>query len=577
MSIKTKITISFFAVIGIPCLFFLILSIFRGEGILFPLLICVFSLFVALGMAWFITQSCSLPLQDLIQYLNEISSGRTDVSIPERTYRESKEYASFASLLETTLASKSKEYAECAQRVQEHVQELNNTSNVLTATQNEVDRLNKVMIDRELKMIEMKTSLREARKRLGENIQTLSTPEEASASEQYTNSEQGRVAMLNLLEDLQQEKRLLAVEKAKDDAILRSIGEGIIVANSQGTITFLNENARTLLNLANIQTGTDTWEKLPPMSIPKAKKTLSIEELPIYKAVHGETVKKQALFIQNEQFPEGRWLEMTASPIMVARSPLGAVATVRDVTKEQEVDRAKTEFVSLASHQLRTPLSAINWYAEMLLAGDAGEINDEQRMYLNEVYQGNQRMVDLINSLLNVSRLELGTLAVDPEDTDVIALAQSVLNELAPQIKERGIQLTTTFDKETPHVYADPKLLRMVFQNLASNAVKYTPHDGSVSVHIAPKDEYITITVADTGLGIPKTEQTQIFSKLFRATNARESDTDGTGLGLYIVKSVVEHAGGTIRFESEEGKGTTFFVQIPKSGMHKKKGTKSLS
>jgi signal transduction histidine kinase len=242
------------------------------------------------------------------------------------------------------------------------------------------------------------------------------------------------------------------------------------------------------------------------------------------------------------------------------------------MTKEQEVDRAKTEFVSLASHQLRTPLSSINWYTEMLLAGDAGEINDEQKKFLTEVYKGNQRMVELINALLNVSRLELGTFAVDPEDTDVIALAQSVLDEQMPQIHERNIQLSTHLAPGTPHLLADPKLLRMVLQNLVSNAVKYTLPGGSLSVRVEPDADNIAITVADTGLGIPKEEQGRIFSKLFRATNARTSDT-----GLYIVKSVVENAGGTIHFESTEGKGTTFFIKLPKTGMHKKEGAKSLS
>ena len=383
--------------------------------------------------------------------------------------------------------------------------------------------------------------------------------------------------MLNLLEDLQNEKRMLATEKAKDDAILRSIGDGIAVADVRGVISFLNENARAMLGIKAFDPHADIEKQLPAFIDPATNKPIAQGELALFKATHGRAVEKQLLLVRGEQLLQGRYISMTATPIIVASVPIGAVATFRDITKEQEVDRAKTEFVSLASHQLRTPLSSINWYAEMLLAGDAGELNDEQRKYLNEVYQGNQRMVDLINSLLNVSRLELGTFAIDPEDTDVIALTQSVLDEQAPQIKERNINLTAELSRTTPHLYADPKLLRMVFQNLVSNAVKYTPIGGSVSVAVIPQGENIAITVADTGLGIPQAEQSQIFSKLFRATNARESDTDGTGLGLYIVKSVVEQAGGTIRFESVERKGTTFFILLPKSGMHKKEGTKTLS
>lgn len=574
MNIRTKIIINLLAVAFVPCGLFLILELVRGQINLFTSLICVISILIALIVAILLTRSFSLPLEYLSRYLEELTSNNLDASVHERVYRASKEFSNFASLLSVTMNAIRKEHEEREQQLRTYAQALEETTHTLTTTQEKVDRLNKVTIDRELKMIEIKATLRELHKRLGENIQAPTTPDMLIEQD---DTEQGRAAMLNILEDLQIEKRLLATEKAKDDAILRSIGDGLIVANSQGVITFLNDNARVLFDLTEVEAGTSTWAQLPPMLKPKTSKPLTIEELPLYKAVHGQAVVKQALLIQNDQVPEGRWIEMTATPIMVAGTPLGGVATIRDVTKEQEVDRAKTEFVSLASHQLRTPLSAINWYAEMLLAGDAGDLNDEQRTYLDEVYQGNQRMVELINSLLNVSRLELGTFVIDPEDTDVIVLAQSVLNELVPEIKKREIHLVTEFDQETPHLYADPKLLRMVFQNLASNAVKYTQHGGSVLVRIAPENEYIAISVADNGLGIPKAEQSKIFSKLFRATNARESDTDGTGLGLYIVKSVIEHAGGTIQFTSEEGKGTTFFIKLPKVGMHKKTGTKSLS
>ncbi len=250
-----------------------------------------------------------------------------------------------------------------------------------------------------------------------------------------------------------------------------------------------------------------------------------------------------------------------------------------DVTKEHAVDQAKTEFVSLASHQLRTPLSAINWYTEMLLAGDAGAITDDQKNYLEEIYHGNQRMVDLVNALLNVSRMELGTFIVEPEPTNIIQLAQDVVKEQNPQITQRKIQLTVKFAKDIPVMQVDPKLLRMVFQNLLSNSVKYTPEGGAVTMSIQrdDKDNAVAITVADTGYGIPKEQHDKIFSKLFRADNVREQDTDGTGLGLYIVKSIVEQSNGKIWFESEKDKGTTFHVTLPLAGMKKKSGTKAMT
>ena len=265
------------------------------------------------------------------------------------------------------------------------------------------------------------------------------------------------------------------------------------------------------------------------------------------------------------------------------------VGIERDITKEKEVDLAKTEFVSLASHQLRTPLSAINWYTEMLLAGDAGKINKQQKEYLDQVYRGNKRMVDLVNALLNVSRIELGTFVVDPEKVDIKEIAETALKELQPKIIEKKLKIENNIKAKLPALVADGKLVRIIFQNLISNAVKYTPDKGSVTVAVSVKDagtefggEKLTaksfaIMVKDTGLGIPADQQNKIFSKLFRADNVKAADAEGTGLGLYIIKSILEHTSGSIWFESKEKKGTIFYVTMPVEGMKKRKGTKALS
>lgn len=255
----------------------------------------------------------------------------------------------------------------------------------------------------------------------------------------------------------------------------------------------------------------------------------------------------------------------------------------------KEVDKAKTEFISLASHQLRTPLSAVNWYAEMLLAGDVGRLNKEQKKYINEMYKGNERMVDLVNALLNVSRLEFGTFMVEPEPTDVVKLAQSVINEQKQQIIEKKLKLSKKYSNNLPRLNADPRLLRIVFQNLLSNAVKYTPSEGMIKVgvrlvrrgesvdNLKAKEDSFAIVVSDTGYGIPKGQQGKIFTKFFRADNVREKDTEGTGLDLYIVKAIINLSGGAIWFESEESKGTTFYASLPLRGMRKKEGTKTIA
>ncbi|RJQ28821.1 sensor histidine kinase [Candidatus Parcubacteria bacterium] len=252
-------------------------------------------------------------------------------------------------------------------------------------------------------------------------------------------------------------------------------------------------------------------------------------------------------------------------------------AMKRELQHAEEISRMKDEFVSLASHQLRTPPATVNWYAEILLSGDLGKLNDEQQKYLEEIFKANKRMIGLVNDFLNISRIELGTLTVEPQPTNLVEAAESVLAELEPQIKRKETQIQKHFVSNLPIISTDPKLMRIVFQNLLSNAVKYTPPRGTVAVaiekHLEPQaigipgsaggESHVFVTVSDTGYGIPAFQRDKIFTKLFRADNVKTKETEGTGLGLYLVKAIIERCGGTIWFESEEGKGTTFCVSLP--------------
>lgn len=268
--------------------------------------------------------------------------------------------------------------------------------------------------------------------------------------------------------------------------------------------------------------------------------------------------------------------ELSIYPIKESDKLLFYVSVCQDITQRKEIDRAKTEFVSLASHQLRTPLSAIRWYSEMLLSKYVGELNEKQRQYVKEIYAGNLRMVELVNALLNVSRIDLGTFAMDPEPVNLVEICDSVLLELTPQIIEKKQTIERIF-ASAPKVYnADSKLIRIVFQNFLSNSVKYTQPEGHITAEISVKENNLYISVSDNGYGIPKGQHGKIFEKLFRADNVRQKDTEGTGLGMYIVKAIVESSGGKIWFESEENKGTTFHVYMPLAGMPKKGGTKGL-
>lgn len=238
------------------------------------------------------------------------------------------------------------------------------------------------------------------------------------------------------------------------------------------------------------------------------------------------------------------------------------LVALQDVTKDREAEAVKSDFLLLASHQLRTPTTTIKWYADYLLGSDAVTLDTTVREYLGEIYTANERMTDLVRTLLTVSRIEMGTL--EPEYTRVAfgPVIDDILDELAPDIAKKHTQVHKNIVHEG-FVYTDQVMMRIAIHNLLTNAIKYTPHNGSVEIHVRYTPENCEIVVKDNGYGIPAHEQERIFTKLFRASNAKKISTNGTGLGLYLTKSFVDKLGGTVTFESLEGKGTIFTITVP--------------
>lgn len=245
---------------------------------------------------------------------------------------------------------------------------------------------------------------------------------------------------------------------------------------------------------------------------------------------------------------------------------IGLILVFRDVTKEREVQKMKSEFVSIVSHQLRTPSSAVKWYIETLLDNKKGnKINSWQVEHLQQAYQSNERMIALINDLLNVSRLESGRLKMNFTDVQIADICASVISEMENFARANNVGVVCNINaKTTPLVMADAEKIRQVIQNIINNAIKYTrPGRQTVQVNAKKEKKALKLWVKDRGMGVPKEQQKRMFERFFRAENAIISQTEGSGLGLYIAKQIVNLHHGDIWMESKEGEGSIFYITLP--------------
>lgn len=267
------------------------------------------------------------------------------------------------------------------------------------------------------------------------------------------------------------------------------------------------------------------------------------------------------LVVQN--WPQRRELQLFTTPIRDAEGFLGRLYVFRDVTHEREVDRMKTEFVSLASHELRTPLTSIKGFTEMVLDGDAGEINEEVAEYLGIVHSNADRLVALVNDLLDLSRIESGRIQLRSEPVDLSQAVETVVATMQPKIQEKGQALTVSVEEAAINVIGDKDKLIQVLTNYVSNAHKYTQEGGAIGIEVARQDGFARIAVTDNGYGIAPQDQARLFTRFYRVDNAMTKEVGGTGLGLSIVKQLIELQGGQVGVQSALGEGSTFWFTVP--------------
>lgn len=374
----------------------------------------------------------------------------------------------------------------------------------------------------------------------------------------------------------------LAESNAKLSAVLEAATQVSIVATDpKGLITLFNRGAEKMLGYnAEEMVGKKTSEILHVRSEVEASgKELSEKAgRPI---VGFNILVEQA---RQDAHGEHEWtyvrkdgsrltVSLGITALRDARGNIaGFVAVAKDITERkrshEELESAlqmKSDFVSFATHQLRTPLAGIKWLLE--LAAHAGNTSEETGSLVQDAREATERLVRMVNDLLDVSRLESGKLTLAPKDTNLWELTQSVLKDVGHEIETRRHELSTHGGEGIPAVHIDPQLFRQVILNLVSNAIKYTPAGGKIAIEMSQENGLVHWAIQDTGIGVPKSDQAHLFEKFYRAENVYGMETEGTGLGLYFVRVVLERSGGKVWFKSETGKGSTFTFELPAKGV----------
>ncbi len=236
---------------------------------------------------------------------------------------------------------------------------------------------------------------------------------------------------------------------------------------------------------------------------------------------------------------------------------------------------SQSDFASITSHELRTPLSIVKWYTEILLDEDMGPLNEDQKKYLRVIESSNERSIALVTALLNVSRLELGTFSVSPEPLLFTNVLEEVLKKQEPKISKKKVTLTKEVFGDSYTIPLDKGIVTLIIRSILENAISFSKEGGRVEVAVSYSPSLLTYTVKDTGVGIKSNEQEKLFTKMFRGSNVQD-DVKGSGLSLYIAKTLLSKVGGTLFFSSKENEGSTFTVNLPATGMRKRSGSTKL-
>jgi PAS domain S-box-containing protein len=354
------------------------------------------------------------------------------------------------------------------------------------------------------------------------------------------------------------------VEAAKAQAILESVADGVLVADASNTVILFNVAAERIVSRARESVlGRPTTDLIGLYGSAAAK---SEEQIRRWRNEPESRRSVPSLSNRVQFADEGRFVNVSIAPVTgPGEEFLGTVSVFRDITAEVRADRAKSEFVSTVSHELRTPMTSIKGYADLLLMGAAGALNENQERFLSIIKANADRLSVLVDDLLDISRIETGRIVLDIKQVSMVAVIEQVVASLRERIEQKGLTLQLDLPKDDPlHVMGDHARLIQILTNLVGNAYQYTRPGGRVTIRATPMDDdMLRVDVRDTGIGIAPEDLLKVFDRFFRADDPAVQEFPGTGLGLAIVHSLVEMHGGRIWADSAVGKGTTFSFSVP--------------
>lgn len=363
-----------------------------------------------------------------------------------------------------------------------------------------------------------------------------------------SNDEIGKLTgMFNFLTTrLKETMEEISDEKEKMEAILTNMADGVIALNSRGEVIHINPAARQMLSLDKDPTGENFEPALKELF------KINLEEF------LGEDCRAREVLVKKGEAV----LKSIIAPLKRESRVIGLILVLQDITRQFSLENMRKEFVANVSHELRTPLTTIKSYAETLLDGAMDEPSIA-RQFMSVVYNEAERMTRLVNDLLELSRLDNKETRWDKKPISPSGILKDVISKMLVNIKKKNLALETDILQHSPDIFADRDKIEQVFQNILSNAIKYTPEGGKIFIRLDSIEDRVRIIFGDTGIGIPKEDLPRLFERFYRVDKTRSRELGGTGLGLSIAKEIVEAHDGIITIDSELGHGTQVTILLP--------------